>query len=123
MLLTSHYMEDIERLCQRILIIRDGEIVYDGSLSRVVESYAEHKVVTAHLRRTGMPAELPRELRALGEVVESTDVTLRLRVPRADVARAAAKLLAELPVLDIAIEEPEIGTIIERIMQDRGGTP
>ena len=38
MLLTSHYMEDIERLCERILILRDGELVYDGSLARVVRA-------------------------------------------------------------------------------------
>src|SRR5687768_5334342 len=55
MILTSHYMEDIERLCKRILIIREGELVFDGSLDQVVQKYADHKVVTAHLHKRAEP--------------------------------------------------------------------
>ncbi|HKR56045.1 MAG TPA: ATP-binding cassette domain-containing protein [Gemmatimonadales bacterium] len=114
MILTSHYMEDIERLCRRLVIIREGEIVYDGSLSGVVEKYADHKVVTAHLRKTGDPVS--REgLEALGQVEAVDDITIRLRVPRGRVAEAAAELLRRYPVADLAIEEVEIGTLIEKI--------
>ena len=60
MILTSHYMEDIERLCRRIMIIRDGTIVYDGSLQEVVTAYAQHKVVTAHTSRGGGAVGGPR---------------------------------------------------------------
>src|SRR5436190_10742383 len=49
MILTSHYMDDIERLCRRIVILKDGQVVYDGALSDVVARYAGHKVVTAKL--------------------------------------------------------------------------
>jgi len=120
MLLTSHYMEDIQRLCERILIIREGEIVFDGALARVVEQYAPSKVVTVHLRRTNGPVRLPDGLRALGEVLESTQDVLRLRVPRARVADASARLLRAFEVRDLVIEEMDIGTIIERIFRERG---
>ena len=116
MLLTSHYMEDIERLCRRLIILREGEIVYDGSLAGVVEKYADHKVVTAHLRKTN--GALPREgLEALGVVDACDDLTIRLRVPRGRVAEAAAELLRRYPVADLAIEEVEIGTLIEEIQR------
>jgi ABC-2 type transport system ATP-binding protein len=121
MILTSHYMEDIERLCKRLVILREGEIVYDGSLAGVVEKYAEHKVVTAHLRKDGA---VSREgLEALGQVDACDDVTIRLRVARGRVAEAAAELLRRYPVADLAIEEVEIGTIIERIQMAKGGGP
>lgn len=121
MILTSHYMEDIERLCRRLLILREGEIVYDGSLAGVVEKYADHKVVTAHLRKTN--GTVTRDgLEALGQVDACDDLTIRLRVPRGRVAEAAAELLRRYPVADLAIEEVEIGTIIEKIQSAKGAT-
>jgi ABC-2 type transport system ATP-binding protein len=121
MILTSHYMEDIERLCRRLLILREGEIVYDGSLAGVVEKYADHKVVTAHLRKTN--GTVTRDgLEALGQVDACDDLTIRLRVPRGRVAEAAAELLRRYPVADLAIEEVEIGTIIEKIQRAKGAT-
>lgn len=120
MLVTSHYMEDIQRLCERILVLREGEIVYDGPLARVVERYAPHKVIRAHLRRTGTAPRPTAELRAMGEVLQCDADQLCLRVPRAEVARASAKILETYAVADLAIEEMDIGTIIERIFRERG---
>jgi ABC-2 type transport system ATP-binding protein len=113
-------MEDIQRLCERILIIRDGEFVYDGPLARVKESYARHKVVTAHLRKSEDPLPSDGELRAFGEVLQCDGLCVKVRVPRADVARAAARILEAWPVADLAIEEMDIGTIIERIYGEKG---
>ncbi|MHC4222595.1 MAG: ABC transporter ATP-binding protein [Planctomycetota bacterium] len=122
MILTSHYMEDIQRLCERIIIIREGEFVYDGSLTRVAETYATHKVVKAHLRKTSDPVDARAELEAMGEVQECDDLLVCLRVPRADVAHAAARILEIYPVADLVIEEMDIGTIIERIFRERRET-
>jgi ABC-2 type transport system ATP-binding protein len=118
MILTSHYMEDIERLCRRLIILREGEIVYDGSLAGVVEKFADHKVVTAHLRKTN--GAVSRDgLEALGQVDACDEGTIRLRVPRGRVAEAAAELLRRYPVADLAIDEVEIGTLIEKIQQSK----
>ncbi|MHC5011790.1 MAG: ABC transporter ATP-binding protein [Planctomycetota bacterium] len=119
MILTSHYMEDIERLCKRILIIREGDLVYDGSLKRVVETHASHKVLTAHLLRDGSPAPRRDDLADLGDVLELESGTVRLRVPRAEVAAAASAILSRCAVADITIEEEDIGTIIESIQRAR----
>jgi ABC-2 type transport system ATP-binding protein len=125
MILTSHYMEDIERLCERIVIIREGEIVYDGALRDVVERFARHKVVTAHLRRDGgaAPACDDPQLAALGHVAECTDMLIRVQVPRGEVAAAAAAMLARYPVADLSIDEEDVGTIIEQIMLAREEMP
>jgi ABC-type uncharacterized transport system ATPase subunit len=83
----------------------------------VVEHYADHKVITAHLPG---PVELTDEVRALGEVVTCSPTELCLRVPRGEVARASARILETYQVADLAIEEMDIGTIIERIFHERG---
>ncbi len=122
MLLTSHYMEDIERLCKRILIIREGEIVYDGRLDQIVRKHAGYKVLTIHLQEEIEGVCEATELVALGEVRECNEELIRIHVPRREAASAAAHLLASYPVADLTLEEPEIGDIIERIMADRSET-
>jgi ABC-2 type transport system ATP-binding protein len=120
MILTSHYMEDIERLCKRILILKEGELVFDGSLDRVVTRYADHRVLTVHLRKEeGRDAD-PAALARLGTVVESTPDLVRIRVSRAQTAVAAGELLRILPVADLAIEEPDVASIVEKIFSERG---
>jgi ABC-2 type transport system ATP-binding protein len=123
MILTSHYMEDIDRLCQRIMIMRDGTIVYDGSLQEVVAAYAQHKVVTAHLPEGAVPWVDQAELEKLGEVRECTDAAVKIHVARANVAQAAARLVHLTNARDLSVEEEDIGTIIESIMQARGKAP
>ena len=118
MILTSHYMEDIERLCERILIVREGELVYDGGLRDVVERHARHRVVTAHIRGG------PEALAALawdgpGEVLERNELSIRIRADRDHTAAVSSLLLDRLDVADLAIEEPEIGAVIEHIMRGR----
>ena len=119
MILTSHYMEDIERLCKRIVIIQDGQFVFDGALDEVRSRYADRKVVTAHLRKDGVDRIPDAELMAFGEVRENSDLQVQLCVDRGRVASASSFLLERLRVADLAIEEEDIGTIIERIFREQ----
>ena len=117
MIVTSHYMEDIERLCERIVILREGSVVYDGSLRRVVEDYTTSKIVSAQLSGDGAAAD--REaLERMGEVLELSDLKVSLCVPRGRVAEAASWLLDRYPVTDLQVEEEDVATIIERIMAE-----
>ena len=128
MILTSHYMEDIERLCERLLILRDGELVYDGALAGIRSFYGAKKVLTARLD-PGLPEREIRTLASaanlgsLGELLGADDEGVRLAVPRERVAEAAGHLLEALPVEDLLIEEEDIGTLIEAIMRGRGQQP
>ena len=118
MLLTSHYMEDIEKLCERIVLMGRGEIVYDGSVAQMVSTYGRHKVLTAHLRPASPgEGEVPRIPAALGEVLETGPLMLKLKVERHEVASAAAHLLEHLPVADLSIDEEDIGTLIEAMLK------
>ena len=123
MILTSHYMEDIARLCRRIIIIRDGVLAYDGPIEQVVRRYAPEKVVTVHLDLG--PGESVPEVDGdvPGRVIESSRDRIRVAVPRERVTLAAQRLLAKLPVADLTIEETDIGDVVERIFREKGGGP
>jgi ABC-2 type transport system ATP-binding protein len=108
-LLTSHYMADIEALCERVIVIHHGRLLFDGPLARLVAGFASHKTVTVEL------AEPPGDLARFGEVIAIDGLRAVLRVPKADTPRLTAQLLAELPVLDLAVEDPPIEEVIERV--------
>ena len=117
MLVTSHYMEDIKRLCERILILREGELVYDGLLQEVAERFIDHKIVSATLRKGDDELVRHPRLEEVGEVVEWGDLVVRLKVPRDGVAPAASALLELYPVADLSVEEEDVASIIEKIQR------
>ena len=120
MLLTSHYMEDIERLCKRIVILREGEIVYDGSLEKILADYARYKIISAQLL-DHEGETLPEPPRELGEILSLDRDFLKLQTPRDKAADAARFLLARYPVMDLNIEEEDISSVIENIMKGESG--
>ena len=120
MILTSHYMEDIERLAERILILRRGELVYDGPLAGVSQRHGD-RIVTARLSE-GSTHPNAAELAEHGaELLTSGDGRLRVRVASDSVARMTARILERFEVLDLSVEGEDIGTVIERMMTDREG--
>ncbi len=108
-LLTSHYMADVEALCRRVIVIHHGRLLFDGLLSALVASFASHKTVSVEL---GGPAP---DLASYGEVVSRSGERVVLRVPKADTPRVTARLLADLPVVDLVVEDPPIEEVIERV--------
>lgn len=122
MILTSHYMEDIEHLCRRIVILREGRVVYDGALLDVLNRYASNKRVTAHLKSTApgvTPRPIPSALSAHVDVERYDDQVLTVSVPREDAASTVALLLEYFDVEDLTIESEDIGSIVERIIRHR----
>lgn len=112
-LLTSHYMADIQALCQRVIIIDHGKIFFDGRLSDVVDRFADFKHITIHCDGAdGCPTD---GLAKYGEVIERTAETVKLKVKRDRVIPACKGLLDELPVRDIDIEEVPIEDVIRQI--------
>ncbi len=107
-MLTSHYMADVEALCKRVVVIHHGKVLYDGPLSGLVERFAAY-------RQIGVTLEEPGDLSAYGEVITVEGAKVTLRVPKAEASRLTARLLAEQPVADLTIEEPPIDDVIERV--------
>jgi ABC-2 type transport system ATP-binding protein len=109
-LLTSHYMADIEELCDRVVIIDHGRLFFDGRLAEVIDRFADHKLITLHSPEA---AHCPRaHLERYGEVVAQSADVVRLKVKRDRVIPACKALLDELTVKDIDIEEVPVEDII-----------
>ncbi|MCE7938866.1 MAG: ATP-binding cassette domain-containing protein [Chloroflexi bacterium CFX6] len=108
-LLTSHYMADVEALCRRVIVIHHGRILYDGGLVGLVERFAAFKTIGVTLGDGGA------DLSGYGEVVGVSGAEVKLRVARADAPRVTARLLAELAIDDLTIEDPPIDDVIEQV--------
>ncbi len=119
-LLTSHYMDDIQELCRRVIIIDHGVIFFDGLLSEVVDRFADSKLVT--IQCEGAADCSAEQLGAYGVVVEQNPGTIQLEVKRERVIAVCKALLDQLPVTDIDIQEVPIEEVIRRIFV-RNHTP
>jgi len=108
-LLTSHYMADVEALCRRVIVIHHGRILFDGALSSLADEFAAYKTIGVVLENGAAPLE------RYGELLHREGDRVTLRVPKAETPRVAALLLAEQQVLDLTIEEPPIEDVIELV--------
>jgi ABC-2 type transport system ATP-binding protein len=108
-LLTSHYMADVEALCRRIIVIHHGRLLFDGDLSKLVQKFTAHKTIEVQLR------DCQVDLASYGEVISCTDGHFTLQVPKAETARVTSRLLADLPVIDLLVEDSPIEEVIERV--------
>lgn len=95
-ILTSHYMEDIKELCQRIVIIKEGQFVYDGPLAEVQRMMGDEKTLT----------------------VTTKDSSFKVSVPRAELSKKTSEIFSTNEVLDLNIQDPSIEDIIEHIMKN-----
>jgi ABC-2 type transport system ATP-binding protein len=112
-LLTSHYMADIQELCERVIIIDHGKIFFDGKLSVIVDRFADFKFVTIQCEKAN---EFPaNNLARYGEVVEKTAGAITFKVKRDRVIAVCKSLLDDLPVSDIDIQEVPIEDVIRQI--------
>ncbi|PYJ03016.1 MAG: ABC transporter, partial [Verrucomicrobia bacterium] len=105
-LLTSHYMTDIQELCQRVIIIDRGTIFFDGRLSEILDRFADFKLITIHCE--GAAKCSAEDLSKFGEVVEQNPGSIQIKVKRDRVIPVCKALLDELPVSDIDIQEVPI---------------
>jgi ABC-2 type transport system ATP-binding protein len=115
-MLTSHYMQDIEALCARVIIIDHGRICYDGPLDSIIDRFATYKLVSLVFEGR---AEA-RDFRQFGEIVEETPETVQLKVPRAKVAETCREILGRHHIRDISVQEPPIEDVIRQVFGEAG---
>jgi ABC-2 type transport system ATP-binding protein len=108
-LLTSHYMADVEALCKRVIVIHHGTILFDGPLARIGDQFEAFKTLTVELE------DASADLSGYGDVLERDDGRVKLRVPKAETARVTARLLADREVADLTVEDPPIEDVIELV--------
>jgi ABC-2 type transport system ATP-binding protein len=112
-LLTSHYMVDIQELCERVIIIDRGAIYFDGRLGEVLDRFADFKLITIQCEVAAHYSAA--HLNKYGEIVEHHPGSITLKVKRDRVIPVCKALLDELPVSDIDIQEVPIEEVIRRI--------
>ena len=110
-LLTSHYMADVEALCKRVIIIHHGKILFDGDLARLSDRFAAYQTIGITLENGKV------DLSDYGEIVSQDGGKIHLKVPKAETPRTTARLLADLPVLELTVENPPLEDVIDWVFQ------
>lgn len=113
-MLTSHYMQDIEELCHRVIIIDHGKIFFDGPLDAIIDRFSGAKIVSLTFEETAA-----RDFSVFGEVVEQTPVSVQLKVPRAKVTETCRQLLENCKVTDINVQELPVEEVIRQLFGER----
>ncbi len=108
-LLTSHYMADVEALCKRVIVIHHGRLLFDGDLSALVERFSSMKKIIVTLPDASI------DMSAYGDVFAVDGDRVTLRVPKAEASRLTARLLTELTVSDLTVEDPPVEDVIESV--------
>lgn len=117
-LLTSHYMADIERLCQRVILIHLGEILYDGPLNGLSSLLTNSKIIRLTLSEELPNVDISNWLPDGVEIIEHNRQNFTLRVNRNRTAIITSELLRQLPISDLVIEEPALEAVIDKVYQD-----
>jgi len=110
-LLTSHYMKDIAALCKRVVVIAQGQIQYDGSLSGIVDSFSGDKIITLQLAVGQSDSGLER----YGKLEKVAMPRVSFRCPRSEVSKALGEILANYQIDDIAVEDPPLEETIAKL--------
>jgi ABC-2 type transport system ATP-binding protein len=113
-LLTSHYMQDIEELCERVIVIDHGKIFFDGPLSDIIDRFSGYKIV-----RLTFEKAVQRDFSGFGEVLEQTPVSVQLKIARAKVTETCRQLLEACDVSDINVQELPVEEVIRQLFGER----
>ncbi|MHC5109731.1 MAG: ABC transporter ATP-binding protein [Planctomycetota bacterium] len=115
-MLTSHYMQDVEAICDRVIVINHGRLIHDGPLHTMMSEYADSKILTVQFE-----GQTPENLEDVGDVLEINPPKVKIRMRREDVAQRAASLLDRFAIADVTIEDPPIEDVIADVFSGRNG--
>ena len=110
-LLTSHYMKDIAALCRRVVVINHGQIVYNGSLSGIIDQFSSHKILTLQFGDGLLPTNIGR----YGEVLEMVEPRVKLKVDRGQISAVLSTVLANHTLEDVSVEDPPLEEVIAQV--------
>ena len=113
-MLTSHYMQDIEELCDRVIVIDHGKIFFDGPLHQIIDRFSGYKILSLTFEQAAT-----RDFSAYGEVIEQTPLSVQLKVPRGKVTETCRQVLADCKVTDINVQELPVEEVIRQFFGER----
>ncbi len=114
-MLTSHYMDDVKEICERIIIIDHGKVFFDGKIDQLIQQYATHKTLNLTLAETATRQNLAK----YGDIIELAGPTVILKTPTPKTSMIAAELLANFKVIDVTISEPRLEDIVREVITQR----
>ena len=107
-LLTSHYMADVEALCRRVVLVHNGQLLFDGPLTDLRDRFSSYKKITVEHEYGNV------DLKGYGTVTGTDEGRITLRVPKSDTAQVTSRLLSEQRIKDLTVEESSIDEVIEQ---------
>jgi len=110
-LLTSHYMKDVEALCRRAIVINEGELKHDGPLAEILDRFSSVKQI--HLQFAG--TDIPEGLEQFGKIVERMPPRVKLEVPRQEIPNVLATLLDRYTIDDVGVQERPLEEVIAEL--------
>ncbi len=116
-ILTSHYMKDVEALCKRAVIINEGRIHHDGPLAEIVDRFSQHKLI--HLQFA--QSKIPDDLAQYGRVVEAIPPRVKLEVPRQQIPAILSSLLSRYEIEDVGVQERPLEDVIADVFTQQRG--
>jgi len=117
-LLTSHYMKDVSALCQRVVVVAQGLVQYDGSLSGIVDGFSGQKLINLQLAVGQSESGLER----FGEILKIDMPRVTFRCPKPMVSQVLAEILNTYQVDDIAVEDPPLEEVIASLFHSVSGS-
>ncbi len=110
--LTSHYMKDVEALCQRAIIINHGKIQHNGPLAEIVDRFSTHKVLELQFAN-----EVPSDLARFGEVFDVQPPRVKIRIPRQKVPEALGAILSAYAIEDVGVHDRPLEEVIAEMFE------
>jgi ABC-2 type transport system ATP-binding protein len=117
-LLTSHYMKDVESLCSRAIVINHGRLVCDESLASLNQRFGGHKIL-----KLQFAGAAPAGLEKYGTLIESKGPIATLKVDRQDVATALTELLNQQRIEDVTVDEVPLEEVIAEVFRIGSAEP
>ena len=110
-ILTSHYMKDVEALCDRAIVINQGTVIHDGLLEEIVDRFSQHKIIELHFSANSTPNGIDR----YGVVLDDRPPMLRLQVEKQNVSDVLSGILAEYAIEDVSVTERPLEDVIAEL--------
>ncbi len=117
--LTSHYMKDVEALCKRAIIINQGEIKHDGPLAEIIDRFSHHKIMEIQFAGTSPVPNLDR----YGTVIEISPPRVKLEVPRGKIPEILSDLLSRYAIEDVGVQERPLEEVIAEVFTNTNHQP
>jgi ABC-2 type transport system ATP-binding protein len=115
-LLTSHYMKDVEALCDRVIVINHGKLIYDGRLAGIIDQFGRQKIVRFELA-PGVPMPAASHWDGTAQLVECRPPVASLRVDRQRIPELLTLLLARFSLADVSVEDPPLEEVIGELFR------